>query len=108
MIGSPRVRAARKTAQKARLAAKKKGNGYYAEFFAKQPQQLVKAQVNATIHTAEADLKDAVESLALAEITGDGLLNAQELAHIARLYLDKLLASKAPNTAMILTNAGAT
>ena len=106
MIGSAKVRAARKAAQKARLAAKKKGKGY-AEFFANQPQQLVKAQVNATIHAAEADLKDAVENLALAEISGEGLLNAQELAHIARLYLDKLLASKRPNTAMTLTNAGA-
>jgi len=106
MIGSPKVRAARKTAQKARLAAKKKGKGY-AEFFANQPQQLVKAQVNVTIHTAQTDLKDAVENLALAEISGEGLLNAQELAHIARLYLDKLLASKVPNTAMTLTNAGA-
>ena len=47
MIGSAKVRAARKDAQKARIAAKKKGKGNdYAEFFAAQPQQKLKAEIN--------------------------------------------------------------
>lgn len=108
MIGSGKVRAARKTAQKARLAAKKKGKGNdYAEFFANQPQQLVKAQVNEQIHTARDELKDAIEALGIAEITGEGLFAAQETAHVSQLYLNKLIASKAPGVTMALTAVGA-
>ncbi len=108
MIGSPKVREARKVAQKARIAAKKKGKGNdYAKFFANQPQQLVKAQINEKIHAARDELKDAAEALQIAEITGDGLLAAQEAAQVANLYLSKLLASKAPGAAMALTAVGA-
>ncbi len=107
MIGSKKIRAARKKAHLARLAAKKKGKGY-AEFFANQPQQLAKAQVNEKIHAARDELKDAAETLAMAEITGDGLLAAQESAHVARLYLDKLVASKAPGASMALSAVGST
>ncbi len=107
MIGSEKVRAARKKQQQARLAAKKKSKGNdYAEYFAKLPKQMAKAQVNEKIRGAYMALKQAIETLLIAEETGEDLLGAQEAAQVAELYLQKLKASKLVPTAAVLTAAG--
>lgn len=107
MQGSAKVRAARKTQQKARIAAKKKGKGNdYAEFFANQPQQKLKAEINDKVRTAREEFTNAMDDLSVAEITGEGLLAAQETAHVSGLFLNKLLDSKKPGGAMVLTAVG--
>ena len=105
MLGSAKVRAARKAAQKARL--KKKGSKDYPEFYAKQPQQLVKAAAQAKIQIKKQELNEAIETLQVAEITGEGLLVAQEAAQIARLVVNKLEDAERPSTQIQLTAAGA-
>lgn len=106
MIGSEKVRAARKKQQLARLVEKKKGKGNdYAQYFAKLPKQIAKARVNEQITLAIVDLKEAIETLLIAEETGEDLLAAQEAAQVAELYLQKLRASKLVPTALVLTAA---
>lgn len=107
MIGSEKVREARKAGQVARLKAKKKGKGNdYAEFFADLPKQKLKQQVNEKIRAARQELRDAMETLAIAEETGEDLLNAQEAAQVAALFVNKLNESKLPAAAASLTVVG--
>jgi len=106
MIGSEKVRAARKKGQLDRLAAKKKSKGNsYANYFSNLPKQLLKAQVNNKISLARQDLKDAIENLQIAEETGENVLEVQETAQVAALYLEKLEASKKPISMASLTAA---
>lgn len=107
MLGSARVRAARKSGQKARVKFKKTAKGNeYAEYFANLPKQITKAKVGEKIREAKADLKDALEDLAVTEETGEDLLAAQEAAQVAKLFVQKLQQSVRPATAATLTDAG--
>ena len=107
MIGSKKVREARKASQIARIKVKSKSKGNdYADYFAMLPKQQLKAKVNEQIRAARQELRDASETLAIAEETGENLLNAQEAAQVAALYVNKLEASKLPATAATLTAAG--
>ena len=106
MIGSEKVREARKAGQEARLKAKKKGKGNdYADYFAALPKQQLKLQVNEKIQAARQELRDAIETLQIAEETGEDLLNAQEAAQVAALYVSKLVESKKLAPSAILTAA---
>ncbi len=106
MVGSEKVRAARKKGQLARLEAKEKATGNeYAVWFAKLPKQVAKAAVNEQIHLAKQGLNDAAEALQIAEETGENLLAAQENAQVAALFVNKLEAAKQMPTTMRLTAA---
>jgi len=87
MAAPKTVAEARKQMQTARL--KKKGSKDYPEFYANQPVQLVKAQANAQLAGAKAALKAANETLAIAEITGEGLEEASKAQAIAALVVQK-------------------
>lgn len=107
MLGSARVRTARKAGQKARVKFKKTAKGNeYADYFANLPKQVAKAKIGEKIRTAKQDLKAALEDLAVAEETGEDLLAAQEAAQVARLFVQKLQQSQRPATAAVLTAAG--
>jgi len=87
MAAPKTVAEARKQMQTARL--KKKGDKDYPKFYANQPVQLVKAQANAQFKGAQATLRAANETLAIAEITGEGLEEAQKAQAIAALVVQK-------------------
>jgi hypothetical protein len=107
MIGSEKVRSARKTAQKDRLAAKAKGKGNsYAEYYAAMPQQKVKAAAQAQIRSDREDVKDAAEKVQIAEIDGKNLLGLQERLIVARKVLQLHEAAERPNARISLTAAG--
>lgn len=108
MIGSAKVRAARKKMQTERVAEKQDNPEGYAEYFANLPKQVAKRKVNEQIHAARQDLKDAIEAVLIAEETGDDLLVAQEAAQVAALYVGKLEDSKKLSTTIALTAVGAT
>jgi len=88
MQTSEKVRAARKKMQEDRLA--KKGDPNYAEFYASQPLQRVKAAKNDEMKAARKALRDATENLQVAEVTGEGLQAAQEAQAVAALVVHKL------------------
>ncbi len=90
MQASPKVRAARKEMQLKRLDVKANDIENYPEFYRNQPLQLVKAAKNAEIKSAQQALSVAIEDLAVAEITGEGLKAAQETRAIAALVVHKL------------------
>ena len=107
MIGSEKVREARKAGQLERLKVKENSNGNdYAEYFAGLPKQQLKAQVNEKIRSARQELRDAAEDLAVAEETGEGLLAAQEAAQVAALYVNKIEESKLLTPSAVLSVAG--
>lgn len=107
MIGSEKVRKARKTGQLERVKAKKKGKGNdYADYFSALPKQQLKAQVNEKLRAARQELTDATENLAVAEETGIDLLAAQEAAQVATLFVSKLEATKLLTPSAVLTVAG--
>lgn len=107
MIGTDKVRAARKAAQKERLEVKEKAkDNEYAEFYAALPIQLVKAKANEQISLDRQDVKDTFETMQIAEITGQGLLSAQEKYTIAKLVLEKHEAAQRPNAQIVLTAKG--
>lgn len=100
---SERVQAARKAAQKKRLAMK--GKKDYPEFYANQPLQKVKAAQNEEIRAAKAAYVDAVEDLQVAQITGEGLETAQEMVAVTGLVAQNLEAAKNSRQGIILSNA---
>lgn len=104
MAMSKKVQAARKQAQKARL--KKKGDEDYPEYYASQPLQKVKAAANEAIRKANQDVANAEEDLQLAEITGEGLKEAQEGLVVARIYVEKLQREKRQRPGAVLSAAG--
>lgn len=107
MIGSEKVRAARKKQQLNRVKRKDKAKGNeYAEFYAALPAQLVKAKANEQIRLDRQDVKDTLETLLIAEIDGEGLLSAQEKHTVAKLVLEKHEAAQRPNPQIVLTAAG--
>ncbi len=106
MIGSPRVRAARKSMQLDRLAAKENDPENYADYYANMPSQRVAREKSDQIRGAKQDLRDAIEDLRVAEIDGNNLLGAQEAATVASLVVEKLVAAAAPNSQFNLTAAG--
>ncbi len=87
MSNSPAVQAAKKEMQLARLEAKGKKN--YPKFYANQPLQLVRAAKNAEWRSAKRTLQAAKEALEVAEITGEGLSEAQEAFAIAALVAER-------------------
>ena len=110
MIGSEKVRAARKKAHLARLkakegAVKKGGAKKYGEFYASQPGQMAKAAVNEEIRLAKVAVKDAEESVLIAEVEG-GLKAAQENLTIKRLVVQKYVDAAKPRETISLTVAG--
>lgn len=106
MLVSQAVRDARKKAQLKRLA--KKGDDDYPEFYANQPQQRAKARANAQITLDKLKVVETAEALQIAEITGEGLLAAQEKATVARLVLQKHVEAQRPSTYITLSSvAGA-
>lgn len=92
MIASDKIRAARKEAQKARLA--KKGDDDYSEFYAKQPVQVVLAERNAAIKAAKSELKASKDAVELAMVTGDGLDQARAAYANAQQSLSIAMAQK--------------
>lgn len=113
MITSEKVRAARKEMQMKRLEAKAAGSpaddpesrGSYGEYYENQPLQLVKAAKNDEIRIARNALVQANEDLAVAEVTGEGLVAAQEAQAIAALVVEKLSAPDGAPVAQ-LSSAG--
>lgn len=106
MIGSPRVRAARKTQQLDRLAAKENDPEGYVDYYANMPSNKVRSEKATQIRGARADLRTAVEDLQVAEIDGVGLLSAQEAATVATLVVEKLVAAARPTPHVHLTAVG--
>jgi hypothetical protein len=108
MIGSEKVRAARKKQQLARLKAKGKKDAAetYPAYYAAMPAQKVKAAAAEQIRLDRQDVKDTAEALQIAEITGDGLLAAQEKHEVAKRVLAIHVAAEQPNAQMTLTAAG--
>ena len=108
MIGSPKVRAARKKAQNDRLKAKAKKDAAtsYPAYYAAMPAQKVKAAAAEQIRMDRQEVKDSAETLQIAEITGDGLLAAQEKHEVAKRVLAIHVAAEQPQAAMTLTAAG--
>lgn len=106
MAISAKLQAARKQAQKARL--KKKGDDDYPEFYANQPLQQVRAAENEEIRKAREEVTNAEEDLALAQVTGEGLKDAQEALPVARMVLYNLLEAKrrSKHPGAKLTSAG--
>lgn len=108
MIGSEKVRAARKKGQLERIKLKKKAKGNeYAEYFAALPKQVAKAKITALITDAKNELTDAIEALQIAEETGEGLLAAEESVQVAVLTIAKGEESLRYKGAMTLTVKGA-
>ncbi len=106
MIGSSKVRAARKKQQLERLKRKKSKGNEYAEYYANMPMQLVKAKANEQIRTDHQEVKDTLEALLIAQIDGEGLLMAEEKHTVAKLVLEKHVAAERPTARMVLTAAG--
>lgn len=104
MMVSQTVRDARKKAQLNRLD--RKGDKDYPQFYANQPQQLVKAQANEQIRLDKLAVRETAEALQIAEITGEGLLAAQEKATVAQLVLRKHLDVQQPNSQISLHSVG--
>lgn len=106
MIVSQIVRAARKKAQLDRLS--RKGDADYPQFYANQPQQLVKAQANEQIRLDKLTVRKTTEALQIAEITGEGLAAAQEKATVAQLVLRRHMEVQQPNSQINLSSLGET
>jgi len=88
---------AKKQMQLARL--EQKGKKGYATFYANQPQQLVRAKKNTKWRQSKQDLREANSALAIAEVTGEGLVAAQETQAIAALVVERTQPSKASASA---------
>lgn len=107
MIGSKKVRVARKKGQLERVKLKKKAKGNeYAEYFAKLPKQIAKAKITAIITDAKNELTDALEALQIAQEIGEGLLAAEESVQVAVLTISKGEESLRYIPAMTLTATG--
>lgn len=106
MMASPAVRAARKKAHLARLKAKRENPEDYPAYFANQPQQIMRAQAEAEIRVARQEVVNTAEAVQIAEITGEGLVEAQEKATIARLVLQKRIEAMRPKPQLTLTAVG--
>jgi len=81
MSNSVAVQKARKKMQLDRLAMK--GKRGYAEYYANMPYQKERARQNAVLRGNKQTLKDAIEALEIATITGEGLQAAKEAHAIA-------------------------
>ena len=77
MIQSDEARAVRKEAQLARLAAKNDPEVDYREFYANQPLQKAKAEINAQIAQARNDEREASKALEIALASGVGIEAAE-------------------------------
>ncbi len=106
MIGSARVRAARKLQQLDRVAAKENDPKGYADYYANMPSNKIRREKSDQIRGAKQDLREAIENLQVAEINGVGILAAQEAAAIATLVVEKLVVATTPTSHMHLTIAG--
>ncbi len=94
MSVSAAVQEARKAKQLERIEKKKglktaKDAANYAEWYANQPMQLVRAQKNATLQANREALKVANETLEVAEITGEGLDEAKHAQAVATLVVER-------------------
>ncbi|MDK1039273.1 MAG: hypothetical protein QGD91_10225 [Actinomycetota bacterium] len=95
MAISAKLQAARKQAQKERL--KRKGKPGYQEYYANQPLQKIKAAENEEIRKAREDVRNALEDLKLAQVTGKGLQKAVDALPVKRLIVQRLLEQKRAN-----------
>lgn len=89
MTAPKTVQEAKKESQLARLKAKKDAPKKYPEFYASQPLQLVRAEENAQFRAKRETLRSANEALAIAEITGEGLEQAQNDQAVAALVVER-------------------
>lgn len=94
MAVSEAVQAARKAKQLERIEKKKglktaKDAAGYAEWYANQPMQLVRAQKNAVLQANRRKLDETNEVLAVAEIDGVGLEEAKHAQAVAALVVER-------------------
>lgn len=104
MIASQRVRDARKAVQLKRVDVKENDPEGYGEFYANQPSELVRAARHDEVRAARNALSTANEDLQVAEITGEGLVAAQEAQAIAALVVERMVAP-APKAGAALSAA---
>jgi hypothetical protein len=107
---SSEARAARKDAQLARIAAKKKKGIDYPDFYANQPLQLARAEMNQRITVARQAQRQAVKDLEIAQATGVNLEIAEAAVRNGALTLSGLQTLKKarfkPSTTMALSAGG--
>lgn len=95
MILSKEARAVRKQAQLERL--ERKGDDDYAEFYANQPTQIVRADLNAKITEARQAKRKARKDLDMARASGVGFERAEKAiqsANTAIVVLQELKRSR--------------
>jgi hypothetical protein len=107
---SSEARAARKDAQLARLAAKADSDIDYSEFYAGQPLQLARAEMNERIAAARQAQRQAVKELEIAQATGINLEIAEAAVRSTALSLSGLQTLKRarfkPSTTLALSAGG--
>lgn len=107
---SSEARAARKDAQLARIAAKEDKDIDYPEFYADQPLQLARADMNARITAARQAQRQAVKDLEVAQATGVNLEVAEAAVRSVALTLSGLQTLKKarfkPSTTLALSAGG--
>lgn len=107
---SSEARAARKDAQLARLAAKADSDIDYPEFYAGQPLQLARAEMNERISAARQAQRQAVKELEIAQATGINLEIAEAAVRSTALSLSGLqtlkIARFKPSTTLALAAGG--
>ncbi len=94
MTASVAVQEAKKMKQSERLDKKAdiktaKDSKAYAEWYANQPMQKVRAAANAKYQAARKSLREANDTLAVAEITGEGLEQANHDQQVAQLVAER-------------------
>lgn len=94
MILSEEARAIRKQSQLARLKAKQDDPDGYPDFYANQPVQKAKAEMNAKITAARQLIRVSREALDIARASGEGIEAAENALDIASAALNALLAQK--------------
>ena len=107
---SSEARAARKEAQLARIEAKADSDIDYPEFYADQPLQLARAEMNDRIAAARQAQRQAVKDLEIAQATGVNLEVAEAAVRSAALSLGGLQTLKRarfkPSTTLALSAGG--
>lgn len=107
---SSEARAARKEAQLARIEAKADSDIDYPEFYAGQPLQLARAEMNDRIAAARQAQRQAVKDLEIAQATGVNLEVAEAAVRSVALSLGGLQTLKRarfkPSTTLALSAGG--
>lgn len=112
MILSDEARAARKEAQRERLKAKADKKVDYPVFYADQPLQLARAEVNDQIRQARQLIRQANKDLEISRATGINIVVAEGAVRDAKAALAGLRLLKQtrfkPNVGAALSAGGAT